>query len=176
MPNTTKSNKLKRKRGKKFVWRGSRDVNDQGPSERGEAPSNPFEKHHKSQKVKNDAEKRKELLDDYRRLNKNSVIKDHRLGENSSKLSEEDKMKMRYMREQRDKAKEKLMQKDQEIEERKQAGGAQLSTKQTRKRTRFQLDSDDDDDNGDVFMGFTHKGKLLGNGQDGRDDFNEDIS
>ena len=28
MPNTTKSNKLKRKRGKKFVWRGSRDVND----------------------------------------------------------------------------------------------------------------------------------------------------
>ena len=49
----------------------------------------------------------------------------------------------------------------------------QLSTKQSRKRTKFQLDSDSD--NNDVFMGFTHKGKLLGNSGE-HDDFNEVIS
>ena len=67
-----------------------------------------------------------------------------------------------------------LIQKDQEIEARKEAGsGARLqSTNQTRKRTKFQLDSDSD--NNDVFMGFTHKGKLLT--EDAHDDFKEDIS
>lgn len=87
-------------------------------------------------------------------------------------------MKMRYMREQRDQAKERLLEKDKELDDRKenQSGGASLSTKQTRKRTRFQLDSDDEDDNGDVFMGFTHKGKLLADGDGGKDDFNEVIS
>ena len=95
MPNTTKSNKAKRKRGKKFVWRGSRDVNESNTDK----ASNPFEEHEKSQRIRRDAEKRKEMLNDYRRLSKNSVIKDHRIGESSTKLSEEDKMKMRYMRE-----------------------------------------------------------------------------
>ena len=55
MPNTTKSNKLKRKRGKKFVWRGSRDVNDQGQnSAAAPANTNPFEEHEKSKKVRRD--------------------------------------------------------------------------------------------------------------------------
>ena len=81
-------------------------------------------------------------------------------------------MKLRYMREQRDRAREMLEQKDQEIEDRKDAkDSGHLSTKQARKRTKFQLDSDSD--NNDVFVGFTHKGKLLGAQHD---DFNEDIS
>ena len=102
MPNTTKSNKLKRKRGKKFVWRGSRGVGDMLQEARvasGSAKANPFEDHHKTQRQRKDLEKRQDLLNQYRRLNKNSVIKDNRLGETSSKLSEEDKMKLRYMRE-----------------------------------------------------------------------------
>lgn len=102
MPNTTKSNKLKRKRGKKFVWRGSRGVGDMLQEARvasGSAKTNPFEDHHKTQRQRKDLEKRQDLLNQYRRLNKNSVIKDNRLGETSSKLSEEDKMKLRYMRE-----------------------------------------------------------------------------
>lgn len=47
------------------------------------------------------------------------MIKDNRIGETSSKLSEEDKMKLRYMREQRDRARQLLEAKDNEIEERK---------------------------------------------------------
>ena len=85
-------------------------------------------------------------------------------------------MKLRYMREQRDRAREMLNQKDQEIEDRKNAQGAtSLSAKTSRKRTKFQLDSDSDGDNNDVFMGFTHKGKRLDVDAD-KDDFNEDIS
>ena len=64
------------------------------------------------------------------------------------------------------------------MEERKNAAGATtFNTKASRKRTKFQLDdSDSDADNGgDVFMGFTHKGKRLGE-DEGRDDFNEHIS
>ena len=102
MPNTTKSNKVKRKRGKKFVWHGSRDVNDANNAKKapsGSAENNPFEDHDKSKRARKDIEKRKELLEDYRRLNKNSAIVDNRIGETSSKLSEEDKMKLRYMRE-----------------------------------------------------------------------------
>ena len=128
MPNTTKSNKLKRKRGKKFVWRGSRDVRENqdssGRPDRNQDSSNPFEEHEKTQRVRRDLEKRQELLNDYRRLNKNSVIKDNRLGETSSKLSEEDKMKLRYMREQRERARQMLDDKDREIEERKDKGDA----------------------------------------------------
>ena len=51
---------------------------------------------------------------------------------------------------------------------------SKLNTKSSRKRTKFQLDSDDEDDDGnDVFMGFTHKGKKL---IDEHDDFNDKIS
>lgn len=65
-------------------------------------------------------------------------------------------MKLRYIAEQRDRAIN------------------QLNTKTTRKRAKFNLDSDDDKDGGDVFFGggFTHKGKLL----EVEDDFNEQIS
>ena len=138
MPNTTKSNKLKRKRGKKFVWHGSRDVNDQ-KSNMKSSPSqaNPFEDHEKSKRARKDIDKRAELLNDFRRLNKNSAIVDNRIGESSSKLSEEDKMKLRYMREQRDRARQMLEQKDHEIEERKNATTSNFDTRQSRRRTKF---------------------------------------
>ena len=95
MPNTTKSNKLKRKRGKKFVWHGSRDVNDQKSNFKpSPSQANPFEDHEKSKRARKDIDKRAELLNDFRRLNKNSAIVDNRIGESSSKLIEEDKMKL----------------------------------------------------------------------------------
>ncbi len=61
-------------------------------------------------------------------------------------------MKLRYIAEQRDRAIN------------------QLNTKTTRKRAKFNLDSDDEED-GDVFFGgggFTHKGKPIAD-----DDFDE---
>ena len=108
-------------------------------------------------------------------MNKNSVIVDNRIGESSSKLSEEDKMKLRYMREARDRARELLQQKDDEMEDRKHAGTAtQLNVKSSRKRTKYQL-AESDSDGDDVFTGFTHGGKKLGD-DDARDDYNEYIA
>ena len=133
MPNTTKSNKLKRKRGKKFVWHGSAEGADKGNKPGGanasKTASNPFEDHEKTQKLRRDESKRKELLNEYNRLNKNSQLTDNRIGESSSKLSLEDKMKLRYMREQRDRAKQAFLDKDKEIESKKDAAGGSLSTK-----------------------------------------------
>lgn len=72
-------------------------------------------------------------------------------------MSEDDKMKLRYIAEQRTRAM------------------SHLNTKTTRKREKFNLDSDESD-GGDIFLGskggFTHKGKPLI--QD--DDFDEKIS
>ena len=90
-------------------------------------------------------------------------------------------MKLRYMREQRERAREMLERKDAEIEDRKNATTSSYSNlKSSRKRTKFQLDDSDSEDGGgaakDPFMGFTHKGKRLLIDEDGRDDFNEHIS
>lgn len=139
MPSTTKSNRLKRKRGKKFTFHNN------APKEE-TAAANPFEEHSKAKTANKDLEKRQNLIDEYRRLGNNSTIVDHRLAEKSSRLSEEDKMKLRYLHEQRDKQKSALT--------------------HSRKKTKFNLDSDDEQE---VYMGFTHKGKHLE--QD--DDFNE---
>ena len=61
-------------------------------------------------------------------------------------MSEDDKMKLRYIAEQRTRAM------------------SHLNTKTTRKREKFNLDSDESD-GGDIFLGskggFTHKGKPL---------------
>lgn len=95
MVNTTKSNKLKRKRGKKFVFHQP----DQEDSKGNKVESNPFEDHSKTRNHKKDLERREKLLDEYRRLGKNSSIVDNRIAEKSSKLSEDDKMKLRYIRE-----------------------------------------------------------------------------
>ena len=153
MPSTTKSNRLKRKRGKRFVWQAKNDEATDKKSKEQEA--NPFEEHSKSKKFARDLEKRQEMLQEFRKLGNNSQLIDNRIAEKSSKLSEDDKMKLRYIAEQRDRAIN------------------QLNTKTTRKRAKFNLDSDDDDD-GDVFFGggFTHKGKPIQE----EDDFNEQIS
>lgn len=65
------------------------------------------------------------------------MIKDNRIGESSSKLSEEDKMKLRFMREQRDRARELLENKDKEMDEKKDASGNRLSTNVTRRKAKF---------------------------------------
>lgn len=58
MPSTTKSNKLKRKRGKKFVWH---NPNEQNESKQTVEP-NPFEEHSKTKKFAKDLERREALL------------------------------------------------------------------------------------------------------------------
>ena len=86
-------------------------------------------------------------------MGNNSQVIDNRIAEKSSKLSEDDKMKLRYIAEQRDRAMN------------------QLNTKTTRKRAKFNLDSDEDNEDGDVFFGggFTHRGRPI----EADDDFNE---
>jgi hypothetical protein len=54
MPSTTKSHRLKRKRGKKFVFR----ANTEEQTEKKAAEANPFEEHSKSKKFAKDLEKR----------------------------------------------------------------------------------------------------------------------
>ena len=51
MPNTTKSNRLKRKRGKKFVFHENK-------TEDKKEEQNPFEEHSKTRKFTKDLEKR----------------------------------------------------------------------------------------------------------------------
>ena len=101
MPSTPKSNRLKRKRGKKFVWHGDNDTEDK----KTQAELNPFEEHSKVKSASRNLEKRKGLLEEYRKLGKNSSIVDNRIAEKSSRLSEEDKMKLRYIAEQKERAK-----------------------------------------------------------------------
>jgi hypothetical protein len=95
MANTTKSNRLKRKRGKKFVWHNENAEDKKG----NQIEQNPFEEHSKSKKYTKDLERRQDLLDEYRRLGKNSSVIDNRIAEKSSKMSEDDKMKLRYIAE-----------------------------------------------------------------------------
>lgn len=149
MPNTTKSNRLKRKRGKKFVYHDKNQNKDEEPTNQ----ANPFEEHAKSRKFTKDLERRENLLQEYRKLGNNSSIIDNRIAEKSTKLSEDDKMKLRYIAEQRDRAASHL-------------------SKNSRKRQKFNLDSDESD-GGDIMVGsgFTHKGKPMRLD----DDFNEKI-
>ena len=99
MAKSKKNNKLKRKRGKKFVYHGNGD--DENANHIDQKP-NPFEEHSKSKRAKNDLDKRKGLIDEFRRIGKNSQIVDNRIAQTSCKLSEEEKMKLRYIREQHD--------------------------------------------------------------------------
>jgi len=75
------------------VWNGKQNQKEE------DNEVNPFEEHSKTKSAAKDLEKRKGLLDEYRRLGNNSAIVDNRIAESSSKLSEEDKMKLRYMSE-----------------------------------------------------------------------------
>jgi len=76
------------------VWHGNEKSEEVGRKE-----INPFEEHSKSKNALRDMEKRKGLIDEYRKLGKNSLIVDNRIAEKSSRLSEEDKMKLRYIAE-----------------------------------------------------------------------------
>lgn len=102
------------------------------------------------------------MVEEYRRQGKNSSWVDKRIGEGSSKMTEDEKMKMRYLREQKEHARESLLGNDRH-----------LSVNMSRKRNKFNLASDDESDDQDVLMGgFTHKGRKLG---DFDDDFNEKV-
>ena len=75
MPATKKSNKVKRNRGKKFVWHG----NDGENIKKAANDTNPFEEHSKTKGARKDLEKRQGLIDEFRRLGKNSQIVDNRI-------------------------------------------------------------------------------------------------
>lgn len=73
-------------------------------------------------------------------------------------MSEEEKMKLRYLREQKERAKASLLGNNQKV-------------KSSRKKSKFNLNSDDESEQ-DVMVGFTHKGRRLGEFED---DFKEKI-
>ena len=106
---------------------------------------NPFEEHGASKKAERDRSKRANLIAEFQTRGKNNVFIDKRIGGNnaSGKLSEEDKMRLRYLREQ----KEQLRQ-----------------TKVSHKRAKYNLDdlySDEGEQQGDELGGFTHRGRRL---------------
>jgi hypothetical protein len=65
---------------------------------------NPFEEHGASKKAERDRAKRTELIAEFQTRGKNNVFIDKRIGGSnaSGKLSEEDKMRLRYLREQKE--------------------------------------------------------------------------
>mgnify|MGYP006109550723 CR=1 FL=1 len=95
-------------------------------------------------------------MDEFRTRGKNSEFVDKRIAENARGMTEDDKMKLRYLKEQRNQA--------------KAASTGAFSA--SRKRAKFNLSDSGESDEGETFMGFTHKGKLL----EQEDDFNEKIS
>ena len=65
---------------------------------------NPFEEHGASKKAERDRAKRTELIAEFQTRGKNNVFIDKRIGGSNAtgKLSEEDKMRLRYLREQKE--------------------------------------------------------------------------
>lgn len=95
-------------------------------------------------------------MEEFRTRGKNSEFIDKRIAENARGMTEDDKMKLRYLKEQRNQAK---------------AASTGAFTN-SRKRAKFNLSDSGDSEDGETFMGFTHKGKLL----DQDDDFDDKIS
>ena len=97
----TTSNKIKRKRGKKFRYFGE---GAEGSTSKKQQLVNPFEEHGASKKAERDRAKRTELIAEFQTRGKNNVFIDKRIGGSnaSGKLSEEDKMRLRYLREQKE--------------------------------------------------------------------------
>jgi hypothetical protein len=142
MAKPKKDNRVKRKRGKKFVYHGEEAEGAEKEEKTNIAANrNPFEDHSKSNRARKDVEVRETMLKDFRDRGRNSTLVDNRLAEKSSKLSEEDKMKIRYMREQKDQLTKEMS-----------------LTHQTRKRMKFNLGGEDSDEDFNVL---THKGKKL---------------
>jgi hypothetical protein len=102
MAKPKKDNRVKRKRGKKFAFHGdAKEANELEKRAKTENV-NPFEQHSKSKRVIKDVEVRQNLIHEFQQRGRNSEFVDKRIGEKSSRLSEEDKMKLRFMKEQRD--------------------------------------------------------------------------
>jgi hypothetical protein len=99
MGSTTKSNKVKRKRGKKFVFHGNKDATQADEKEE----TNLFEKiaslKFKGVSGKKDMEKREGLVSEFRNRGKNSEFVDKRIAERATGMTEDDKMKLRYLKE-----------------------------------------------------------------------------
>jgi len=102
-----------------------------------------------------DLEKRQGLVNEFRNRGKNSEFIDKRIAERATGMTEDDKMKLRYLKEQRDQAKAS-------------STGAFTSS---RRKTKFNLSESGSDAGDEVYMGFTHKGRPL----EAEDDFNEHI-
>ncbi|CDW76429.1 nucleolar protein 14 [Stylonychia lemnae] len=136
------SNKLKRKRGKKFRFFDGENQPEGGKPK--QTVENPFEEHSTSKKA------RSQLIEEFQTRGKNNVFIDKRIGATSSKISEEDKMRLRYLREQRDQLKQ---------------------TKVSKKRAKYNLEQFNSEDDEEMFMGFTHGGRKL----EEADDFQDQI-
>jgi len=101
MGSTTKSNKLKRKRGKAFKWHGEKKEGEEADV----IVDNLFEKHarlkFKGVSGEKDMKKREGLIDEFRNRTKNSEFVDKRIAERATGMTEDDKMKLRYLKEQK---------------------------------------------------------------------------
>lgn len=100
MAKSKKDNRVKRKRGRKFVFHG--DEKEAETMQQNAEIKNPFEDHSKSKRAKRDAEAREGLVEEFRARGRTGEFVDRRIGEKSSRLSEEDKMKLRFMAEQKE--------------------------------------------------------------------------
>ena len=96
------SKKVKRNRGKKFVYFGGDEQTAQKMEEEAKKESNPFEVRSKSKRIKKDIDVREGLVDEFKNRGRLATFIDKRIGEGKAGLSLEDKMKLRYMREQKD--------------------------------------------------------------------------
>ena len=91
---------MKRKRGKKFVYRGDDAEGVQKTVTENE--TNPFENHSKSKRQKKDEEAREGLVEEYKNRGRESTFVDKRIGERAKNLTDDQKMHLRYMKEQKD--------------------------------------------------------------------------
>ena len=128
---STHKEKAKRKRGKKFKYEESKDLKLQAIRNK-QNKQNPFEEVSNKKFVKSNTTQFKELVSDYKSKNIVNKFKDNRLGEGSTSLTEEEKMKLRFK--------------------------AQQSLKKT-KKSKFLIN--DDDNNDDQELTLTHKGKKI---------------
>jgi len=152
MAKPAKDNRVKRKRGKKFVFHSNDEKEAKELEKKAGESVNPFEDHSKSKRAKKDAEARSGLIQEFKQRGRNSEIVDNRIAEKSSKLNEEDKMKLRFMREQKEQLKREITQ-----------------TKINRKKTKFNLDNEGSDEGEIDFL--THKGRKI----EDMDDFKDKI-
>ena len=136
-----KDNRVKRKRGKKFAYHGAETDAAALEKKVREEDANPFENHAKSKRAKKDAEAREGLVEEFKNRGREASFVDKRIGVKAKNMSEDEKMRLRFLKEARDRS-----------------GLA-------RTKTKFALDDDEDED---LFL--THKGKRLEEFDDFKDE------